>query len=315
VAEAGSLNGAASMLGMTQPTISRRMEDLEIRLAVRLFDRSSRGAALTQAGETMRDLAVGMARFGGAIVRDVAGRDRVDQGRVRLAVPDGMASFIMMPRLAEFQRMNPQIDLSVDCGLWPENAFSGEVDLTLDFAATGPSDVISTPLATLHYVLCASRDYLNTYGAPKTLAEVADHRLVRHTSYKEQRETWSPKAQAVTDLAGRHLVTNSSAAMIMAVRGGAGIASLPTATYLFDPNLVVLDFDPVAHPVLWLRHRPAAARQGRVKRVIEWVQRVFDPANQPWFRTEFIHPREFERFIERPTPARVLRPAASKLAG
>ena len=62
VAESGSLNAAARVLGMTQPTISRRMEDLEYRLGARLFERSSRGVQLTQAGESVRDLAASMAR-------------------------------------------------------------------------------------------------------------------------------------------------------------------------------------------------------------------------------------------------------------
>jgi DNA-binding transcriptional LysR family regulator len=82
VADAGSLNGAAPLLGMTQPTISRRIEDLEIRLAARLFERSPRGVSLTQAGQTMRELAASMARLSESIVRDVADSDRNDVGRV-----------------------------------------------------------------------------------------------------------------------------------------------------------------------------------------------------------------------------------------
>src|SRR5580698_8364406 len=85
VAESGSLNAAARSLGMTQPTISRRMEDLEYRLGARLFSRSPRGVSLTDAGLSVRTLASSMARFGGAIMREVAGRDRVDAGRVRVA--------------------------------------------------------------------------------------------------------------------------------------------------------------------------------------------------------------------------------------
>src|SRR5580692_1010799 len=83
VAECGSLNAAARLLGMTQPTISRRMEDFEYRLRAKLFDRSSRGVVLTEAGLMVRDLAQSMARLGGSIVRDVAGRDHSDTGRVR----------------------------------------------------------------------------------------------------------------------------------------------------------------------------------------------------------------------------------------
>jgi len=315
VVEAGSLNGAAAFLGMTQPTISRRMEDLEIRLGARLFERSPRGISLTQAGMNMRELAAGMARLGGAIMRDIADYDRSDSGRVRVSAPDGMASFILMPTLPEFLRMNPQIELSLDCGLWPDHPLSGETDLYLDFAQGTATDLVSVPVATLHYALHASRDYLNTYGTPRSLLEVAHHRLVRHSAFTEQRNTWHPKAQAVGDLAARHLVTNSSAAMLLAVKNGAGIGSLPTACYAVEPSLVMLDLDPAAHLVLWLRYRPGAERQKRVKRVIDWVMRTFDSDRQPWFRSEFIHPRDFERILSRPTLAPVARPAATKLAG
>src|SRR5579871_6156203 len=130
VAESGSLNSAARSLGMTQPTISRRMEDLEYRLGARLLSRSSRGIELTDAGAAVRDLAANMARLGGTIMREVAGRDRTVGGRVRLAAPDGLASFILMPRLAEFQRTHPEIHLSVDCGLWNDSPLEGAPDLS-----------------------------------------------------------------------------------------------------------------------------------------------------------------------------------------
>src|SRR5580704_13878870 len=94
VAESGSLNAAARSLGMTQPTISRRMDDLEYRLGARLISRSPRGVVLTDAGASVRNLASSMARFGGAIMREVAGRDRADAGRVRISAPDGLGSVV-----------------------------------------------------------------------------------------------------------------------------------------------------------------------------------------------------------------------------
>src|SRR5579871_3453715 len=85
VAETGSLNAAARLLGMTQPTISRRMEEFEYRLKARLFDRTTRGIQLTEAGAGIRDLAERMARLGGAIMREVAGHDDSRSGNVRLS--------------------------------------------------------------------------------------------------------------------------------------------------------------------------------------------------------------------------------------
>jgi DNA-binding transcriptional LysR family regulator len=300
VAESGSLNAAARVLGMTQPTISRRMEDLEYRLGARLFQRSSRGISLTEAGETVHDLAATMARFGESIVRNVAGRDKTHVGRVRLAAPDGLASYVLMPALPAFQMANPAIHLSVDCGLWPDSPFDGDVDLSLDMHETGPADTVSVPVATLHYALFAAAEYLSVYGTPKSLAEVADHRWVRHTSHKEQPNTWHPKAAAVTELAGQQLVSNSSATTFQAIKHGAGIGGLPTYILTFEPDLVMLDFEPMAHPILYLRHRASAERQSRVMRVKEWILGLFDAADQPWYREEYIHPRDFERARSRP---------------
>lgn len=299
VAETGSLNRAARVLGMTQPTISRRMEDLEYRLGARLFQRSSRGASLTEAGEILRDLAASMARFGEAIVRNVGDKDKSLTGRVRVAAPDGMASFVLMPAISDFQMANPEIDLSVDCGLWQETAFEGEADLTLSMTDAGPADVVSVPVATLHYGLFASQEYLRLYGTPSTMAEVAEHRWVRHTSHKEQTTTWHPKASAIGELAGQQLISNSSAATLMAIKHGAGVGALPTYVLEFEPDLVMLDLEPMAHPVLSLRYRPAAERQGRIKRVRDWIMGLFDPVAKPWFREEFIHPRDFKRMVGR----------------
>ena len=295
VAESGSLNAAARSLAMTQPTVSRRMEDLEYRLGARLFSRSSRGVALTEAGESVRDLAASMARLGGIIVREVAGRDRSESGRVRLGAPDGLASFILMPRLAAFQRAHPDIRLAVDCGLWADSPIGGTPDLTLEFRDTAPQGVVTMPLATVHYAFFASRSYLQLYGAPRSAADITQHRMVWHTSHREQFNTWNPKLTAVYTLAGTHLLSNSSAATLMAIKEGVGLGVLPTFVAITEPDLVMLDLEPMAHPVLFLRHEPVATRQNRVQRVMEWLKEVFDPTNQPWYREEYIHPSEFDR--------------------
>jgi DNA-binding transcriptional LysR family regulator len=296
VSESGSLNSAAKSLGITQPTISRRMEDLEYRLGARLFNRSPRGVSLTDAGSLVRNLASSMARFGGAIMREVAGRDRVDAGRVRIAAPDGLGAMVLTRQLSEFQRANPEIQVTLDCGLWPEAPLEGETDLSLDFSETMATGVVSTPIATVHYAWFASREYLDLYGEPKNEAEVAQHRIVRHTGQREQIHTWNPKLSAVNALAGSHFVSNSSAATLMAIKGGVGMGVAPTLTALFEPDLVMLDLEPMAHPLLYLRHDPAAVKQSRVLRVKEWLLEVFDPLTQPWYRPEFVHPRDFERF-------------------
>src|SRR6185312_16411232 len=109
------------------------------------------------AGESVRDLASSMAPLGGIIVREVAVRDRSESGRVRLAAPDGLAGYVLMPRLPAFQRSHPDIQLAVDCGLWTDSPIGGSPDLSLEMTGSAQQGVASTPVATLHYAYFASR--------------------------------------------------------------------------------------------------------------------------------------------------------------
>jgi hypothetical protein len=78
------------------------------------------------------------------------------------------------------------------------------------------------------------------------------------------------------------------------VKNGAGIGGMPTAVLSIEPSLVMLELPPGPALKLWLAHRRDGARSARVGRVIEWLRELFDPRTKPWYREEFIHPRDFE---------------------
>jgi DNA-binding transcriptional LysR family regulator len=297
VAECRSLNGAARMLGATQPTISRRMEDFELRLKTRLFERTSRGIMLTDAGLTVRDLAQSMARAGGMILRNVAKHDSRDVGRVRLAAPDGLASYLVAPRLPKFHMAHPKVQISIDCGLWAGSMLEAEPDLYLEMSEDFSPDLVSIPIATMHYGAFASRSYLDLYGAPKTVSELMGHRTIGHTSHREQKSTWTSKAAAVNQLAESSFISNSSAATFQAACAGAGIGLMPTYVATLAPELVMLDLGLWCSPLLFLRHHSFADQQRRVKLVKDLLLEIFDPTHQPWFRKEFVHPDDFAGYV------------------
>ena len=66
---------------------------------------------------------------------------------------------------------------------------------------------------------------------------------------------------------------------------------------IIAPELVMLELEPLGHPILFLRHRAMIENQQRVKLVKDWLLELFDPTYQPWFREEFVHPRDFERYL------------------
>ena len=109
--KAGSFSKAASEMGVTQPTISRRVENLEHRLGVRLFDRLPNGVALTAKGESILDAALHIENTVLEIQRNVHGADKRMEGAVRISVTDGLATYWMTPRLLAFQEKNPGIGI------------------------------------------------------------------------------------------------------------------------------------------------------------------------------------------------------------
>lgn len=303
VAETGSFSGAAKALGLTQPTVSRRIEELETKLNAQLVLRSLNGVDLTDAGAAIRDHVVTMERSAQAIERVALGQDKRDEGRVRLSAPDGLAAFWLAPRLAGFHRENPKITISLDAGLWPSDAVRPEIDLALQFEEDKHFEHVVTRVATYHYALFASPDYIDLYGKPRTLAEATEHRAIYHTAQTRQPHNWDAKTAALKALWPIQIESNSSAAVMVAARAGAGIAALPTAALVYAPELVMISDGPLANLTLWLVHHVDAQKTERLRRVHAWLKQIFDNRENPWFREEYVPPEDFLAQLQPDSPA------------
>jgi DNA-binding transcriptional LysR family regulator len=295
VADCKSVSKAAQMLRVTPGMVSRRLDDLEAALDVRLFTRTSAGMVLTPAGADMLDRALSMRRFAEAIEDSVRERDRKDEGMVTVRTPDGLGGHWIAPRLGAFLERNPKIQITLDCGtLTADMGADPDLLVAVDKADARIGDVV-TPLATLHYVFVAAPSYLERHGVPRSLAAmVGEHRGLRHIGQVHQRETWGSEATALETLASISLHTNSSTAIIGAVLGGAGICTAPTMLCHLEPSLRVISEDFSVPIQLWLVTRREARLSARVERVAEWLHASFDTKLFPWFRSEFIPPSRFE---------------------
>jgi DNA-binding transcriptional LysR family regulator len=304
VAELGSFGSASRTLKLGLTTVTRAVDRLEARLNAKLLKRGPQGVKLTEAGMLAYDRALSMERIAEQLEVEVADCEKLPQGRVKLAAPDGIAGVFLSPAMAVFIRANPKIDLSIDCDLWPDRPLGGEADIALTFEEPKHPDVIATPLAHFHYALFASRDYLDLYGAPETGAELMAHPYVHHVGQTHHRENWKSGAAAFQDVMHKRIETNSSAVSFNAVRNGAGIGPMPTAGLALEPSLVMIE-TPIHTIRLWMVHHRDIGRSARVRRVIDWLKEVFDPKAKPWYRAEFVHPREFGPYLAgNPSPAR-----------
>jgi DNA-binding transcriptional LysR family regulator len=307
VAELGSFGAAARNLGLGLTTVTRTVDRLEERLAAKLFTRGPHGVTLTEAGTLAYDRALSMERVAEQLEREIVNSEKAPEGRVKISAPDGVAGIFLPPFMAEFVRANPKIDLAVDCDLWPDRPLSGDADLALTFQEPKHPDAIATPLAHFHYALFASQEYLELYGVPSSPAEVLAHPYVHHVGQAHHPENWKPQLQGILDLVTKRVETNSSAVSFSAVRNGVGLGPMPTAILALDPSLVMIDRFNYPTIRLWMVHHRDTAHSARVRRVIDWLKDIFNPKTKPWYRAEFVHPREFGPYLDQnaaqPSPA------------
>ncbi len=288
--QSGSFTKAASSLGVTQPTISRRIENLEQLLSVRLFDRLPNGVNLTVEGESILIAARDIERTVNEIHKRICGSDKRMDGTVRISVTDGLATYWMAPRLKSLQEAHPGLAIEFFCSIEPADALKMETDLSIRFEKPREPDLIAVRLATFHYIPWASQDYLDRHGVPRSLEDLLHHKLLDHFAYQGGDGDWSEwfaLARAANLITYR---TNSSAALLSALQSGLGIALLPTYSCDCVEGIVPIDLDLKAHDGVWLTYHPNLQSTPRVRVVIDWVKSLFDQRTWPWFGEEFVPP-------------------------
>ncbi len=131
VHDQGSLSGAARALKLGQPTLSRRIAELEETVGEALFERKSQGAILTAAGLRLLPAAQGMAEWANEANLHAGRKAHLPAGNVRIAAPPGIASEVVAPLAAKIRKQHPQIQIEALSGVEILNLGRGEADLSL----------------------------------------------------------------------------------------------------------------------------------------------------------------------------------------
>ena len=113
VARGGSVRAGAEHLGVNHSTVLRRISQLEERLGARMFDRLPAGYRLTGAGKEVLEFAEQMASAANRLETNVLGRDQGIRGLLRVTMTPMLATDLLMPDLAEFARLNSEIELEI----------------------------------------------------------------------------------------------------------------------------------------------------------------------------------------------------------
>jgi DNA-binding transcriptional LysR family regulator len=217
-------------------------------------------------------------------------------GEVRLAVTEGLGTFWLAPRLIEFQRAHPKLLVDLHCAMQSADVLRLEADAAVQLSKPTNPDLKIVKLGRLHSMPFAGRSYVDTYGTPKTLEEALKHRLVLQVA--DQTATQELFEQVFPGIPHAGLVamrTNVSSAHVWAIAKGAGIGMLPTYVHAIAARIVPIDVGLHFSFDIWLTYHPDVVRIPRIRRMIDWLIESFDPKRYPWFRDEFIHPRDLPK--------------------
>lgn len=173
IAETGSLSAAARKLRMTQPTVSRRLAELEAQLGEPLFARAAAGVTPTPYGESLLEPARRMAEWAAELDRAAAKTDAAPRGTVRITAPPGLALDFVVPFAAWLRTELPDIRLEVISSVRHLDLARGEADLALRFMRPAQRELVEVAALELEALPFASRDYAAKL-APNARAQDVD---------------------------------------------------------------------------------------------------------------------------------------------
>jgi DNA-binding transcriptional LysR family regulator len=223
VADAGGVSAAARRLGLSKSGVSRRLLRIEAELGVQLLARTTRGAALTEAGATFRDHA---ARASAEIdtARETILPDGDLRGRLRVAMPLSFGPTHFAPVLAEMAHQHPRLQIQCSYSDRFVDLIAEGFDCAIRVGYLPDSDLVAKRIGPIYGRLLASPDYIKSYGAPETPDDIADHQALMQGT-----EAWrfmdGDRILTVRPQ-GRFKADNATALAAAAV-AGLGIAWLP----------------------------------------------------------------------------------------
>lgn len=179
VARAASFTRASAVLGMPGATLSRRIAAMEQRLGVRLFERSTRRVALTEAARRYLERCervVDEARLAEAALREVAQRAT---GHLRVSMPVDLGLHWVGPLLPEFAFHHPGITLDIDLSSRVADIAEDRLDLALRLGAVKREGLVVRRVGSVAQAAYAAPGYLDRQGRPKQPAELAQHECLR----------------------------------------------------------------------------------------------------------------------------------------
>lgn len=274
VARAGSLSGAARVLGVGHVTVGRRIAVLEKRLGVILLQRTPDGFGVTSAGEAVLRRCIAMENSALDLERAAAGRDSLAVGAIRLTTTEALAHRVIAPAIAELRKNHPDLRVDLAAGVRSLDIARREADLAVRVGRPSGSGLVCRKLGEVGYSLYASRSYLAKHRTPQRGEGLAGHDLITFTGAPAATSPFFMNESV--EEARIALRCDNPLIQLQAAANGIGIAEL--ACFLGDDCANVVRLWPGEPPALrsvWLVLHEDLRRSARIRVVSSIIGDTF----------------------------------------
>lgn len=223
VADAGGITPAAHRLGESKSIVSRRLVRLEEELGVQLLSRSTRGAALTEAGMAFRDYAARVCAEIETAKETILPTGEL-RGRLRVSAPLSFGPTHFAPILAEMARRHPQLQVHTCYSDNIVDLIAQGYDCAIRVGYLQDSNMVARRIGPIYGTVVASPSYIEAHGAPQTPED-----LLNHEALLQGTESWKlmdGENLITVHPQGRFKADNGTALAAAAV-AGLGVAYLP----------------------------------------------------------------------------------------
>ena len=229
VVETHSFTAASERLGISKALTSKYVAEVESKLGIRLFNRTTRQLALTNAGRVYYEQALVLLEQFTAMVDNVSGEQSNPRGTLRISAAVTFGEMQLAPLLPEFTSLYPDLQIELILTNGAIDMLEEGIDVRLRIGGVDDSSMIARHLTTFPLVLCASPDYIKKTALPLSPAELSQHACIIDSNFRiaKQWPFFSPEGLAETVNVNARIAVNSPQAVREVAIAGGGIAMTP----------------------------------------------------------------------------------------